>query len=84
MFQESPFVEHNPDFPHKSNKPFIGFCIDMLEELREKIGFEYTIRLVRDGFYGAMNPKTLEWNGMIKELIDGVRDHFTCSIWLLK
>ena len=36
------------------------------------VGFEYRIRLVQDGFYGALDPETKTWNGMIKELIEKV------------
>ena len=44
----------------------------MLEEIKKMVGFEYSIRLVRDGFYGALDPDTKTWNGMIKELIEKV------------
>ena len=48
----------------------------MLDEIQKMVGFEYKIRLVRDGYYGAMDPKTKRWNGMIRELIDKVRKDF--------
>ena len=44
----------------------------MLDKIQEMVGFKYNIRLVRDGYYGAFNPKTRQWNGMIRELIDKV------------
>ena len=44
----------------------------MLEQIKRMVGFEYRIRLVRDGFYGALDPDTKTWNGMIKELIEKV------------
>ena len=44
----------------------------MLDRIKGMLRFQYNIRLVRDGFYGAFNPKTRQWNGMIRELIDKV------------
>jgi hypothetical protein len=43
----------------------------MMKLLAEKIGFNYTIKIVDDGAYGspvAENNKT-SWNGLIGELI---------------
>jgi len=50
---------------------FEGFIPDLLESLARRLGFDYEIRLVRDGMYGSQNAGT--WNGMIGELIRGVR-----------
>lgn len=48
---------------------WVGYCIDVLESIREEMDFEYEIIEVEDGQYGVMNEKG-EWNGMIKELIE--------------
>lgn len=48
-----------------------GFCIDLLSQLSQKIGFSYNLRLVKDGRYGAIDPSG-NWNGMIGELLRGV------------
>ena len=55
----------------EGNDRFKGYCIDLLKEIADDIGFEYQIHLVKDGNYGA--EKDGEWNGMIGELIKGVR-----------
>lgn len=47
-----------------------GLCIDILKKLASDLKFTYNIKLVDDGFYGALING--EWNGMIRELIDGV------------
>uniref|UniRef100_A0A3P9ACM9 Glutamate receptor n=1 Tax=Esox lucius TaxID=8010 RepID=A0A3P9ACM9_ESOLU len=51
------------------NDRFEGFCIDLLKELSNILGFSYDIRLVPDGKYGLPDDKG-QWNGMIKELME--------------
>lgn len=53
------------------NNRFEGFCIDLLKELANILGFTYEIRLVPDGRYGSQDDKG-QWNGMIRELIEHV------------
>lgn len=53
------------------NDRFEGFCIDLLKELANVLGFTYEIRLVPDGKYGSQDEKG-QWNGMVKELIEHV------------
>lgn len=53
------------------NDRFEGYCLDLLKELSNILGFTYEVRLVGDGKYGAQNDKG-EWNGMVRELIDHV------------
>uniref|UniRef100_A0A8D0AD31 Glutamate receptor n=1 Tax=Sander lucioperca TaxID=283035 RepID=A0A8D0AD31_SANLU len=55
------------------NDRFEGFCIDLLKELANVLGFTYEIRLVPDGRYGSQDDKG-QWNGMIRELIEHVTD----------
>lgn len=62
------------------NDRFEGFCIDLLKELSNILGFTYEIRLVPDGKYGSQDDKG-QWNGMIRELIEHVS--FT-SYWQIK
>lgn len=56
------------------NDRFEGFCIDLLKELSNILGFSYEIRLVPDGKYGSQDDKG-QWNGMIRELIE----HVSCA-----
>ncbi|XP_029959561.1 glutamate receptor ionotropic, kainate 3 isoform X2 [Salarias fasciatus] len=55
------------------NDRFEGYCIDLLKELANILGFTYEIRLVPDGKYGSQDDKG-QWNGMIKELIEHKAD----------
>nr|XP_053772518.1 glutamate receptor ionotropic, kainate 1 isoform X1 [Desmodus rotundus] len=67
---EEPYVMYRKsDTPLYGNDRFEGYCLDLLKELSNILGFIYDIRLVPDGKYGAQNDRG-EWNGMVKELID--------------
>ncbi|XP_059506338.1 glutamate receptor ionotropic, kainate 1 isoform X2 [Stegostoma tigrinum] len=71
---EDPYVMHKKsDKPLYGNDRFEGYCLDLLKELSNILGFTYEVRLVADGKYGAQNEKS-EWNGMVGELIDHKAD----------
>lgn len=70
--QENPYVMYKKsDKPLYGNDRFEGYCLDLLKELSNILGFSYEVKLVSDGKYGAQNDKG-EWNGMVRELIDHV------------
>lgn len=57
---------------NKYNNCFRGYCIDLLNEIRKELNFNYTINEVLDG-YGYMSPTgNHEWNGMVRKLKDRV------------
>ncbi len=56
----------------KGNDRFEGYCVDLLREISVIVNFNYTIKLVGDGSYGAPTGPNGEWTGMVKELIDRV------------
>uniref|UniRef100_A0A2P2I0J5 Ionotropic receptor 25a-like n=1 Tax=Hirondellea gigas TaxID=1518452 RepID=A0A2P2I0J5_9CRUS len=63
-----------PPFIMKSNgsdgrTPYYGYCIDLIDEIKKIVGFEYEIFEARDGKFGTMDDNE-NWNGMIKELIE--------------
>ncbi|XP_061608224.1 glutamate receptor ionotropic, kainate 1-like isoform X2 [Phyllopteryx taeniolatus] len=71
---ENPYVMYKKsDKELAGNDRFEGYCLDLLKELSNILGFTYEVRLVADGKYGAQNDKG-EWNGMVRELIDHVAD----------
>ena len=73
--QEEPYVMlKKSDKALVGNDRFEGFCIDLLKELANILGFTYEIRLVPDGKYGSQDEKG-QWNGMIRELIE----HVSCA-----
>ncbi len=47
--------------------------MDLLEALAERIGFRYTIYLVEDGYFGVKDKTINQWNGMVRDLVERVR-----------
>jgi len=54
------------------NSKYEGFCIDLLHRIASQVGFHYAITLVPDNKYGAYDPITKQWNGIVRELMDKV------------
>jgi ABC-type amino acid transport substrate-binding protein len=50
------------------NDRYEGFNVDLIEEISQILGFNYTIKLVADGNYGSYDKVKGEWSGMIGEL----------------
>lgn len=61
----------------KGNSRYEGFCVDLMKEVAAYAGFEYEIHIVPDGLYGAYDKEKMEWNGIIRELMEKV--HLFCS-----
>lgn len=57
---------------YTGNARFFGFCVDLLEVIAKQVGFDYILDLVPDKKYGAQDPITLEWNGIVEQLIKHV------------
>ena len=60
----------------KGNDRYEGYGLDLLDALAEKLHFTYEIHPVKDNRYGRQDPKTLEWDGMIGEVVNGVSASF--------
>lgn len=54
---------------YTGNGRFYGFCVDVLDAVAKEVGFDYLLDLVPDRKYGAQDPETGEWNGMVRELM---------------
>lgn len=52
---------------------FQGYCVDLAAEIAKHCGIRYQLRIVGDGKYGARDAETKIWNGMVGELVYGVR-----------
>ncbi|KAK2587125.1 hypothetical protein KPH14_002887 [Odynerus spinipes] len=59
-----------------------GFCIDLIKDLEKILNFTYEIREPYDNKYGDLNFTTMEWNGMIRELMDGTADMIVAPMWM--
>ncbi|KAJ8975643.1 hypothetical protein NQ317_003934 [Molorchus minor] len=62
------------------NARYEGFCIDLLKWIAAQVGFQYTIRLVPDNMYGVYDPKTKEWNGIVRQLMEKRADLAVASM----
>lgn len=54
-----------------STQKFVGFCVDILLDLAERLNFTFEIEVVKDMTFGKKNEKG-EWNGIIGELVNRV------------
>ena len=50
-----------------------GFCIDLLERLKEMLNFTYTIYEVEDGNFGAQQSDGT-WTGIVGDIVQEVSD----------
>ncbi|XP_063955091.1 glutamate receptor ionotropic, kainate 2-like [Lytechinus pictus] len=57
----------------EGNARFEGFCIDLLQFISEKVGFDYRIKLVEDGNYGGQLENG-SFDGMVAELMERKAD----------
>ncbi|XP_055852897.1 glutamate receptor ionotropic, kainate 2-like isoform X2 [Episyrphus balteatus] len=58
----------------EGNDQYEGFGIDLIAELGNKLGFNFTFRLQEDNKYGSLDPVTGKWNGMLLEILEGRAD----------
>ncbi|KAK3923821.1 Glutamate receptor ionotropic, kainate 1 [Frankliniella fusca] len=66
---EFPYVMMHYEKNYTGNARFYGFCVDLLARVSREVGFDYIIDLVPDRKYGAQDPATGEWNGMVLQLM---------------
>ncbi|XP_050735260.1 glutamate receptor ionotropic, kainate 2-like isoform X7 [Eriocheir sinensis] len=71
---DNPFMMMRPGKNFTGNQRFYGFCVDLLHEISVHAGFDYIIEISPEGVYGAPNPVTGEWNGIVKQLMSGKAD----------
>lgn len=64
------------------NERYEGFCVELIREIAHLVGFNYTIRLAPEAKYGISDPKTGEWNGIVRELMDRVYS-FSSSFYFI-
>ncbi|XP_066598287.1 glutamate receptor ionotropic, kainate 2 isoform X6 [Prorops nasuta] len=78
--EEKPYVMVREEKNLTGNARFEGFCIDLLKWIASQVGFQYAIRLVPDHMYGAYDPETKEWNGIVRELMEKRADLAVASM----
>ncbi|KAJ8705478.1 hypothetical protein PYW08_012524 [Mythimna loreyi] len=78
--EEKPYVMVKEGWNLQGNARFEGFCIDLLARVAARAGFHYRLRLVPDNMYGARDPDTGHWNGIVRELMDRKADIAVASM----
>ncbi|XP_059056605.1 glutamate receptor ionotropic, kainate 2 [Achroia grisella] len=78
--EEKPYVMVKDGWNLQGNARFEGFCIDLLAKVAARAGFHYKLRLVPDNMYGARDPDTGQWNGIVRELVDRKADIAVASM----
>ena len=53
--------------PRVGNDRYEGYCADLAEEVSKIVNFDYMLKPVKDGVYGAKMTNGT-WNGMVGEL----------------
>lgn len=56
----------------EGNDRYEGYCVELAAEIAKHVGYSYRLEIVSDGKYGARDPDTKAWNGMVGELVYGV------------
>lgn len=56
----------------EGNARFEGYSLDLIDAVAQLLGASYKFVLTPDGKYGAYNKVTKQWDGLIRQLLDGV------------
>ncbi|XP_028276980.1 glutamate receptor 1-like [Parambassis ranga] len=72
---EAPYMMLKKDHERfVGNDKYEGYCAELASEIAKHVGFSYRLELVGDGKYGARDPESKLWNGMVGELVYGKAD----------
>lgn len=73
LHQEDPYVMLKKNANQfEGNDRYEGYCVELAAEIAKHVGYSYRLEIVSDGKYGARDPDTKAWNGMVGELVYGV------------
>ncbi len=70
LFLKRKHLKEEPYVMEEDGK-FRGFCIDILDEIANRMNFRYELYRVADNQYGSEDENG-SWNGMIRELMEKV------------
>uniref|UniRef100_A0A4W5QET9 Glutamate receptor n=1 Tax=Hucho hucho TaxID=62062 RepID=A0A4W5QET9_9TELE len=72
---ESPYVMLKKNHDQLTgNDKYEGYIVELAAEIAKHVGYHYKLKVVSDGKYGARDPETKMWNGMVGELVYGKAD----------
>nr|XP_023019507.1 glutamate receptor ionotropic, kainate 2-like [Leptinotarsa decemlineata] len=80
-----PYLMHRVDPNGRAlygNDRFEGYTMDLIGEIckPQNLNCSFTFEIVADGKYGNYDPKTKQWNGLIRELLDYKADLGICDL----
>ncbi|KAL3863831.1 hypothetical protein ACJMK2_005559 [Sinanodonta woodiana] len=62
-------VPYDPPYVYKtSNSTFQGFCIDLLQNIADRVGFDYDLYEVNDTHFGSLQEDGT-WDGLVNEVL---------------
>ncbi|XP_077588462.1 glutamate receptor 1a isoform X4 [Stigmatopora nigra] len=72
---ESPYVMLKTNHEKLvGNDKYEGYIVELAAEIAKHVGYQYKLKVVSDGKYGARDPDSKMWNGMVGELVYGKAD----------
>uniref|UniRef100_A0A8C6TCS9 Glutamate receptor, ionotropic, AMPA 1a n=1 Tax=Neogobius melanostomus TaxID=47308 RepID=A0A8C6TCS9_9GOBI len=72
---ESPYVMLKKNHEQLvGNDKYEGYIVELAAEIAKHVGYQYKLKIVSDGKYGARDPESKMWNGMVGELVYGKAD----------
>ncbi|XP_045026271.1 glutamate receptor ionotropic, kainate 2 [Daphnia magna] len=72
--EEMPYVMRRSERNLTGNDRYEGFSIDLLKAIAGMVGFNYVIEMAPDKKYGAPDPETGEWNGVVRQILEKKAD----------
>ena len=55
-------------------KEWFGMVPDIFNSLAKQLNFTYSIAMSRDRNWGSLDKESGEWNGIIRDILDGEAD----------
>ncbi|KAK9517803.1 hypothetical protein VZT92_023145 [Zoarces viviparus] len=72
---ESPYVMLKKNHEQLvGNDKYEGYIVELAAEIAKHVSYQYKLKVVSDGKYGARDAETKMWNGMVGELVYGKAD----------
>lgn len=62
------------------DKRYEGYCIDLIAMIEENLGIKCEFELTPDNKYGSYNPRTKQWDGILRQLLDHKADFGICDL----
>ncbi|KAL9925587.1 glutamate receptor ionotropic, kainate 2 isoform X1 [Glossina fuscipes] len=64
----------------QGNARYEGYSMDLIDAIAKKLEFKYEFQLAPDGRYGSYNKDTKQWDGLVRQILDGNADLGICDL----